>query len=46
MYRVIDTRTQRPVGKPYKSASRARNRRDKLDLQYGAVRYIVQPVIA
>ncbi|WP_322470265.1 hypothetical protein SOM08_06065 [Hydrogenophaga sp. SNF1] len=41
MYRIIDIRTQKPVGKPYKSASRARARRDKLDLQHGAIRYRV-----
>lgn len=41
MYRVIDTRTQKPVGKPYKIARRARARRDALDLQHGAIRYRV-----
>lgn len=43
MYRVVDSRTQKPVGKPYKSASRARARRDKLDLLHGAIRYRVVP---
>lgn len=46
MYRVIDIKTGLPVGKLYTSATRARTRRDKLDLQYGAIRYRVERVKA
>lgn len=42
MYRIIDIKTGMPVGKPYKNARRARTRRDKLDLEYGAIRYRVE----
>lgn len=44
-YQVIDTRTGSVVG-TYASKQRARNRRDALDSQYGAVRYSVQEVAA
>lgn len=46
MYRVIDIQTKKPVGKPYRSAARARARRDVLDLRYGAIRYRVERVPA
>lgn len=41
-FRVIDRRTGKPVGGVYQSSSRARARRDALDLRYGAIRYAVQ----
>lgn len=44
MYQIIDIKTGLPVGKSYKNARRARTRRDKLDLQYGAIRYRVERV--
>lgn len=44
-YQVIDTKTQQVVG-TYTNKQRARNRRDALDLQYGAIRYRVQEVAA
>ena len=44
-YQVIDSRTGQVVG-TYANKQRARNRRDALDLQYGAVRYSVREVIA
>ena len=40
-YQVIDRKTGAVVGE-YTSKQRARNRRDTLDLQYGAVRYFVK----
>lgn len=43
-YQVFDTKTQTAVGKPYANKQTARNRRDKLDTAYGAVRYVVRPV--
>lgn len=46
MYEVIDRQTGLRVGAPYTSAQRARSRRDKLDLMYGAVRYMVRMVQA
>lgn len=42
-YQVIDTRTQTVVG-TFKSKQAARNKRDRLDLAYGAVRYTVREV--
>jgi hypothetical protein len=44
MYLIIDVKTNRPVGKPYQSIRRAYARADKLDLIYGAVRYIVKSI--
>lgn len=41
-YRVIDMKTGQQVGANYLNVSRARARRDKLDLQYGAIRYRVE----
>lgn len=43
-YRVIDTKSGQQVGSPFKSATRARTRRDKLDLAHGAIRYRVERV--
>lgn len=40
-HEVFDPRTGQVVGK-YQSAQAARNRRDRLDLQYGAARYVVR----
>jgi hypothetical protein len=37
---VIDQHTKQVVG-TYQSRSRARNKADQLDLQYGAIRYYV-----
>lgn len=39
-YAIIDTRTGGVVGM-YLSSKRARNRADKLDFEYGAIRYRV-----
>lgn len=44
-YLVVDGRTGEIVGR-FKNKRRARGRRDKLDLQYGAVRYGVREVPA
>ena len=44
MYQVIDNQTRLPIGKPMASKQRARAKRDRLDLEYGAVRYSVVPV--
>ena len=41
MYVIKDIKTGQQVGKPYQDAKRARRRADKLDLQYGAIRYRV-----
>lgn len=41
-YIVIDTRTGRPVGGTYTSVHTAQRAADRRDLDYGAVRYIVQ----
>ena len=46
MYQIIDMKTGQPVGKPYTNVRRARARRDKLDLQYGAIRYRVEGIQA
>lgn len=43
-YKIIDIQTGRQVGKNYTQRSRAYRRADKLDLEYGAVRYVVKPV--
>lgn len=43
MYQVIDIQTKAIIG-TYKTRQSASNRANKLDLQYGAVRYIVKPV--
>ncbi len=46
-YELIDTKTGN-VLKTYSYAqrNRARSRANKLDLQYGAVRYIIKPIFA
>ena len=43
-YRIIDNHTKQQIGKLYTSRVRATRRRDKLDLQYGAIRYRVERV--
>jgi hypothetical protein len=42
-YEVIDIVTKKVVGGPYSTRVRARRAADKKDLQYGAIRYRVQP---
>jgi hypothetical protein len=42
-YQVIDTRTQQVVG-TFKNKQAARNKRDRLDAAYGAVRHTVREV--
>lgn len=44
MYAIIDTKTGLQVGNLYSEAKLARRQRDRLDVKYGAVRYIVRPV--
>ena len=44
-YQIIDRHTGRLVG-TYTNKTRAYNRADKLDLEYGAVRYSVRRVEA
>ena len=45
IYQLIDTKTNTVIKEyAYSQRNRARNRRDKLDLQYGAVRYILKPI--
>jgi len=46
IYRIIDGRTGQQIGKDYTYAqrSRARNRAEMLNLDYGAHRYSVRPV--
>jgi len=44
-YDIIDTRTQQVV-KSATQRKRARTIADKLDSEYGAVRYIVKPIWA
>lgn len=41
MYKIIDVKTSLQVGTNYKDRRKAINRADKLDLQYGAIRYKV-----
>lgn len=36
---MIDLRTKQPVGKPLATRKAARLKADRLDLEYGAVRY-------
>ena len=44
-YQLIDTKTQKVMGVySYAQRNRARARRDKLDLEYGAIRYILKPI--
>lgn len=42
MYQVIDGKTQKVVSGPYISRVRASRRANKLDLEYGAIRYHVR----
>ena len=44
LYQVIDKDTKKVMSKPSTNLRRLRNRADKLDLQYGAVKYVVVPV--
>ena len=43
-YEIIDNKTGLRVGTTYKGRVRARHRADKLDNEYGGVRYIVKPI--
>lgn len=45
VYIIVDTKTKKQVGKDYTDRQRASTRADKLDLEYGAVRYVVKPKI-
>lgn len=45
-YRVVDSRTGDTIGRPYTTRTRARRAADRLDLQYGAVRYFVRETAA
>lgn len=44
MYQVIDSQTQQIRG-TYQSRRRAARRADALDLEYGAIRYRVEPLM-
>lgn len=44
-YEVVDRQTGKVVG-TYTNGKRARSRRDKLDLAYGACRYMVRVIYA
>lgn len=44
MWIIIDTKTKQQVGKTYQDAKQARRQRDRLDMAYGAVRYVVKPL--
>lgn len=46
MYEIIDIQTKARVGGLIKSRSTASRKADRLDLEYGAIRYIVRPVAA
>ena len=47
VYELIDTQTKKVIATySYAQRNRARNKRDKLDLQYGAVRYILKPIFS
>ena len=41
-YQVIDRQTNQKIGKPYSTRTRANNKADKLDMEYGAIRYVVR----
>lgn len=45
-WEVIDSHTLARIGRVYKSITRAARAADVLDLEYGAVRFIVCPVRA
>lgn len=42
-YTIVDIQTKAQVGKVYNDRNRARKQADRLDMQYGAVRFIVKP---
>lgn len=42
-YELIDSRTGAVIG-TYRSRTRAYARADRMDAEYGAVRYVVRPV--
>lgn len=42
-YQIIDNQTKEIIG-TYKTRKRATTRADKLDIKYGAIRYIVKPI--
>lgn len=42
MYIIIDIQTKEQVGKVYNDRSRARKQANRLDLKYGAVRYVTK----
>lgn len=42
LFKIVDIKTGKQVGKPYATRIRALHRADKLDLEYGAVRYVVR----
>lgn len=44
LYHIIDNHTKRVVSAPYKSRRRARLRADRLDLEYGAIKYQVKEI--
>lgn len=46
MYVVIDRQTGLQVGEPYQNKNRASSRADKLDIEYGAVRYFVKTLVS
>jgi len=46
IYRIIDLHTKKQIGKDYTFLNRNKVRAevDKMDLEYGAYRYIVKPI--
>lgn len=45
-FSIVDIQTKAVVGKPYNDRVRARNQANKLDLKYGAIRFVVKPNFA
>jgi hypothetical protein len=47
-YRIMDTQTKWPVGSPYslQQKNRARSKAEKMNQEFGAVRYSVQPIFS
>ena len=43
MYKIYDTHDRVYLPRTYKTRSQASKRADKLDLEYGAVRFVVVP---
>lgn len=43
-YRIVDLQTKSQVGTLYNNRKRAHTRADRLDMEYGAYRYMVEPV--